>query len=210
VELLPDVTAPPFMVTGDPNSPGFTITSRPAALKGMIKTSLQSADAVFITITLKKGDEAVGGNSTIIPQNLASFTPFSMPISYLTEVIPDTAVITITIGNIGSGAPQAGSSFTIDALALGTTAGVASPSTSSDLQIIDRGRYHEIDFDLSSPSQTTLDVIDINGHTVATLFYGVSAGGSLNWDSSSLPSGLYICRLNSAAGVITRKINVLR
>jgi outer membrane protein assembly factor BamB len=63
----------------------------------------------------------------------------------------------------------------------------------------------------------TLQVFDLSGRLVRTLLSGEIAAGAHNifWDSRDgtgnlLPSGIYVCRLSTPSGVLTRSLCVLR
>jgi hypothetical protein len=210
-EFAPGFAFPPLMVSGDIDHPGFPYTSRPGELRGMIATSLQPGDAVVMTVNLNKGGAGVGGNALTYTTNSASFIPFSIPIFYVLDDIPDTAMIYFTIGNTTGGTPMVGSSYTIDALAfVAATGGVADGVTKQELNVMDRGNHFEISFMTEEYRSATLDLLDMHGRVVETLFSGVSQGTLINFDPSRVASGLYLCRLTTPSGVVTRKISVVR
>jgi aminopeptidase N len=74
-----------------------------------------------------------------------------------------------------------------------------------------------IRFGLDRPSPVRIDVFDARGACVKTLFDGPCPAGirSLEWDGTNgagkaLASGVYFCRLRTAAADITRKLILLR
>lgn len=74
-----------------------------------------------------------------------------------------------------------------------------------------------IRFDTTRPSNVRLTIHDLAGRTVATLIDGPLAAGrhQRTWsgcdDSGrSLPSGVYFCRIESAEGIMTRKLALVR
>ena len=70
-----------------------------------------------------------------------------------------------------------------------------------------------IRFTLSAPQQVTLSIHALNGQLAETLFSGPGSAGShtVRWDASGRASGVYLCRLESEAGVSrVRKMVLVR
>ncbi len=69
-----------------------------------------------------------------------------------------------------------------------------------------------IDFSLDKPSRVTLEVYDILGARVATLFEGRREAGahSLVWDASEISSGVYFARLMVGEESISRRMVLLK
>ncbi|MCH8566960.1 MAG: T9SS type A sorting domain-containing protein [Balneolales bacterium] len=69
-----------------------------------------------------------------------------------------------------------------------------------------------IRFDLPASGEVTLDVFDVNGRRVATVLnQHMSAGThSIQFDASSLASGTYMYRLQSAGEVVTRMMTLIK
>jgi subtilisin family serine protease len=67
-------------------------------------------------------------------------------------------------------------------------------------------------YQLSANSFVTLKVFDILGREVATLVNEVQRPGiyRVNWDASSLPSGVYFCRMHAGEFVATRKAVLMK
>jgi hypothetical protein len=68
-------------------------------------------------------------------------------------------------------------------------------------------------FVLPQESQTTLDIYDVLGRKVATLFDGIASEGEhlVTWRAGDdLGSGIYFCRLQSSENQQTQKITLLR
>jgi hypothetical protein len=57
-----------------------------------------------------------------------------------------------------------------------------------------------------------LEVFDMSGRQIATLASGVHQAGSheVKFDASDLSSGVYLYRLQTAAGTLTRKFTLLK
>lgn len=211
LEFIPGQTAPPLMYTGTGQAAGFPYGARPATLNGFLATDLKGGDVFFINVVFTKAAEPVAGATLTLTTSSPELQSFSLPIMYVNELMPDTAMIMVMIMNEASSSPTAGSNFTIDGLVFGASTGaVEEKATRAELAVIDRGRYHQVKFVLGSPSHATLDVVDINGNSVASLYRGISGEGTVDWATGALPNGLYLCRLSSAEGVVTKKVIITR
>ena len=69
-----------------------------------------------------------------------------------------------------------------------------------------------IRFSLSSRSQTLIKVFDLPGRELATLVDGSTEAGahSVEWDASSLASGVYLYRIQAGDWIETRKMLLLK
>lgn len=209
-EFAPGFGFPPLMVTGDMDKPGFPIHSRPGSLTGTIATGLNPGDAVVLTINLNKAQQGIGGNALTYTTNSASLIPFSLPIYYVTEDIPDTAIISITIVNNAGGTPAVGSFYILDGLKFAAgSSSVADHTSKPELNIASVGDELRVEFATASTGYAKIDLLDVNGRYVSTLYSGVTAGERCTSNIRSLPSGIFLCRLSTDAGVITRKVSIL-
>ena len=70
----------------------------------------------------------------------------------------------------------------------------------------------EIHFHLSAPGPVTLDVYDLLGRRVATLVSGVLGPGDhrVRFEAGTLPNGLYVYRLKTRTGSLTRTMTLMR
>lgn len=69
-----------------------------------------------------------------------------------------------------------------------------------------------IQFDIPESSQIRLEVFDVTGRLVSTLFDGVKNAGTytLQWDAKNNASGIYFLKLSSAGFVSTQKVTLLK
>ena len=67
-------------------------------------------------------------------------------------------------------------------------------------------------FSVPERSNLSIAVYDITGNRVATLAEGVYEAGehAVTFDATGMASGIYLCRMQSSAGVFTRKMTVLK
>jgi len=65
----------------------------------------------------------------------------------------------------------------------------------------------KLQFDISEPSEVTLDIYDVSGRKIATLLDEEPKAGAqtVTWDSDA-PSGVYLARLSTDNETVTRKI----
>lgn len=64
-----------------------------------------------------------------------------------------------------------------------------------------------IPYELIRSSNVCIQVFDLNGRAVATLFNGHQSAGeySVTWDAAGIPAGIYFYRLQTNEGVLTKK-----
>jgi endonuclease I len=69
-----------------------------------------------------------------------------------------------------------------------------------------------ITFELPASAQISLDVYSITGQRIATIVSGVKTAGrhTVSFDASRLASGLYLYRLTTPSGVITKKMMLMK
>lgn len=115
--------------TTSPLSPtGFPYAQRPGALTGKWQYQVSAPDQAMITVALTKWNaatqetEAIGAGTSVVSGSLTSWADFSVPITYVSAYTPDTAQI-IVYSSVG--VPTVGSTISIDALAFGSSTGVA-------------------------------------------------------------------------------------
>lgn len=67
-------------------------------------------------------------------------------------------------------------------------------------------------YELPQSGHVTIDIYDIQGKKVATLFDGVSEAGKheLTWNASAQPSGIYFCRLVTGNEIISKMVTLLK
>jgi Secretion system C-terminal sorting domain len=70
----------------------------------------------------------------------------------------------------------------------------------------------KIGFSLPAKSTVTLDVFNLLGQRVITLFSGELGPGNheVEWDASANPSGVYFYRIKTGLGVLTRKMVLMK
>ncbi len=69
-----------------------------------------------------------------------------------------------------------------------------------------------IEFSLEKPSKVTLEVYNVLGRKVATLLDNTMNSGehTINWNASSMPSGIYFYKLSANGETMTRRMTLLK
>ncbi len=69
-----------------------------------------------------------------------------------------------------------------------------------------------ITYQIDSPQNVRLDVFNAQGQRIQTLVDGVQTGGdhSVDFNADSLPSGVYVYRLQAGGEMLTRKMTLVR
>ena len=196
---------------------GFPVNSRFGALHGWYKFAPVQGDDLLISAVMSKGGVGIGGGimSTTVAQS--AYTEFVANIAYANASVPDTCRITITIASGGTQVP--GSAFVIDDLSFGSTSAV--DDGRPDLpKAFDLAQNYPNPFNPSTKIQYTIvnrlltivNVYDVLGRVVATLVNEVKEPGTytVQFDASSLASGVYFYRLTAGSYVATQKMILMR
>ncbi len=190
---------PGIIFTGDANSgiDGFPYTSTPGALNGQYNYNLATNDGGIITVVLSKWNaslmarDIVGFGSLSIVGNQSTWTNFSIPITYQSAEVPDTANITILSS---SEVPTAGNYVSVDALSFGAPVSIAEnsgeltlrvyPSPARDVLVVENGT-----------SMVSARVMDAKGRIVMEA--GIT-GSRMDLNVADLTSGMYILQVRTS------------
>ncbi len=176
------------LFAGSPEYPAFPCVLRPSALTGQWQYYQQDGDYGTAQVDLTRWNAELGGRedigsgllyfSGVIPQ----WTAFSVPITYGSPALPDSAAISFVTGaNLISG-----STLSVDALGFDLSAGVAEASAPSEWQVLPgEGALH-----MNARSAIMrLRIMDMSGRLVVQ-----AAGPSTSLSLAPLPPGLYVAR----------------
>jgi len=106
--------------------PGFPYSARPANLQGYYKFTPVSNDTASVFVLMSKwntttsAQDIVGVGELLIGSATSTYTLFNIPISYASNVTPDTVLIVAGTG--GANISNVGTVFYIDALSFSGTA----------------------------------------------------------------------------------------
>ena len=212
-------TVAPLAYSGTSGA-GFTAPARYGSITGYLKFTQVSGDSFVVLVMMLKGATMVGIGSYGRGPTVSSFTPFTVPIQYLSGVTPDTAWIEMTIvAGSGQSETHIGSAFTIDDVAYGAVTSVDNEVAGSPGSFELRQNYPNpfnpstsIDYSVPQKGHATLKVYDLLGNEVATLVNGELERGSYSavWNAANSSSGVYFYRLTSGSYSATRKLILMR
>ena len=117
VEFFPGYTAGPIIYSGD-STEGFATHTQWGSFDGYYKFNSVSGDQILISVGFWSAAGAVGAGSAYVTTPAATYQPFSVPIYWAGEELPDSAYISILMLGPGvEGAPpHLGSYFQFDDL----------------------------------------------------------------------------------------------
>lgn len=198
---------PPVLMAAGESQQGFPLNARPEALNGYIAGQFAGGDAVQITVAVGNNpDDISGGGTYMLSTATQGLTAFSAPIYYTKEGNAALAVISVQI--VSPTQPSVGSVYYIDDLEFGaaTSASVKSEGEPTDFTVTYSDRYNEIAFASSSPAFSSLEILDVNGRTVETLYSGVTDQHRMRWTGIGQTNGMYFVRLTRPEGIEVRKL----
>ena len=211
------VNVAPTLYSGEEGAQGIPINFRPATLDGYYKLVSAGGDYLQIQALLYKNNAPIG--SGIKELNAAgSYTQFNCEITYFTTDIPDTVLILITASN-SSFFTNVGTKIFVDDLSWGGTTDITNPSQQIPQEFNLEQNYPNpfnpttsIQYAVSSRQFVSLKVYDVLGNEVATLANEYREAGryEVEFDASSLSSGIYFYRLQAGDFVQTRKMILMK
>lgn len=198
---------------------GIPYAARPAQWQFYYKLTGPASDAAEATLLLTKKDPAgglpliLGGGTLPLAPTAGSYQRVLVDIPYNSALAPDSVRMQFSSGTAETIA--AGSVLLIDDISLlggSVLATRADASTQAQLAVSPNpspaGRFH-----LSAPGQPALasapyTVLDLTGRVVARQPALSPASPTRDLDLSGLRTGLYVLRLDSPQGVLTRQLVV--
>jgi hypothetical protein len=207
------------LVTGSPYSAqiitgtaagGFAINQRFGSVTGWYQFTPVSGDRLTVNVALFKGGTTgtgVAGGGLALPNAVSTYTQFSVPLTYLTNDVPDWCVLTFIISGPGNITYHAGSFFLLDDLAFGTASAVSGDLTAPNSFDLEQNYPNPFNpstnfrFSIAQTGHASLKVYNVLGIEVASLVNEQKDPGtfSVNWNASGLPSGIYLYRLSVAS-----------
>ncbi len=222
VVLFYSLLMAPVLQSG-PGGHGFGCTSRPTSIDGYYQFHSVGGDRFGVNTILYKGVVAgtvIANAASANATEVAGWTHFSVPFSYVSSANPDTCIIQIMIvGPVTGNDYHVGSYFLLDDLSFGGATGVDGPPASQPTATAflenapnPFASTTTVAFTLARSSSVTLQVFDMQGRMVATLLEGPMDAGQhqASWDASQQPSGLYWCRLTSGGVTRSRRLVCMR
>lgn len=195
----------------------FRVTARHASLTGYYQFVPSGSNEFYVLVFMYNNVSGfIGAGSLETVTAAASYTPLNIPITYFLGETPDSCFIWFGTTD-SSTTPVAGSNFLLDDLAFSGLVSVDDVHrvTTSPTNFLLLQNYPNpfnptttIEYDLPSDMEGSLIVYDMFGREISMLASGKLAAGKQKvvWDASSLPSGMYFCRLRAGKLSETRKL----
>lgn len=209
----------PAIVSAGTDGYGFPISERHEQLSFYYKFNKTVSTAyLYIAVGVKKNGETIGAEFITITEAADDFVVMNIPITYLSNEVPDSAIIVLQVADQVSDLSASGSYAVIDDISFNAVSDVEE----DDLKLSDfiLAQNYPNPFNPStiiswqSPrgSWQTIKVYDLLGRVVATLVDEYKPAGSyaVDFDASKLSSGVYLYRLQSNSEIITRKMTLIK
>ncbi len=190
---------------------GFQYNKRSMSMVGYLKSNNPQHDTLDIGLFFFNNKQPIGGGYYQTDTNAAAFYKFTMPIQFIEDLDPDSALIYITYL---SEAPTLGDAFIIDELSFPSDVFVESKSNSSDFKVgnfypIPANDYVIIPVKTSTQVDLKIQVYDLAGKEIKLIRKEHIGKGINNIEIpvSDLPGGLYIMSIENNNGFkITKKL----
>jgi hypothetical protein len=198
------VIVPGVIFAGTNEHPGFPYDQRPGMLNGEWRFSMEGGDVGYITVNLSRwnpdinGPEPVGAGYTYMSGALPAWQPFSIPITYVSGLVPDTATIQIISSY---GAATDGSTLWVDDLQFSVPLGVAEPPAVQELQLRPSPDFDQLVVLAPEPLLEVL-LVDMSGRELGRHAPNVS---TTSVDIAELPAGVYLTRVRFADGHVAAR-----
>jgi len=210
----------PASITDITRSRGVPFTARPTQLSFWYKFAGESTDQAQVALALSNGNlkttgflVATGGSVSpnLIMPGTTTYKQFTFPLVYTAADTPDSLRLGFIVG--GNQVFSSSASLTVDELVFSTVAANASPAVAGALSVYPNPSSDGI-FSLASlqkPGVATaaLSVTDALGKVVLQQAAApTSEANGRQLDLRGKPAGVYLLRLNTAEGVVVRKLQV--
>jgi hypothetical protein len=199
---------------GGPGCIGFPYATRSANLTGFYKYTKVGNDSVHVSIVMTKWNSGLQKRDTIafvdektMGTAAASYTSFSIPITYSLNLFPDTALIVFALNGPNSTTSHVGTQFFLDDLAFSGTVPVGikeNPSENNLLHFFPNpfSQQATIRIDPSVGSNpVSFQIFDALGKEVKTIEQ--INDNEFTLEKGDLHSGIYFYRLVNEKGVLT-------
>lgn len=203
---------------GDTDGAGLPFTSRPQALQCYYKlsgTNLADDSAsvsVFVTRYINGRSVILGAGTSYLSTATNTYTQLQVPLQYTSSLMPDSIHIIAWSGGLDDANLTVGNALTIDDIStVGTATPVREAQRSPELAAFPNPSPNGV-FTLDARDNLALlrapfTVTDALGRTVLSQA-GTTSTGSRRIDLSGQPAGIYLLRLSSEQGLVTRRLVV--
>jgi hypothetical protein len=192
---------------------GAPISARPLFFTGWYKYAPQNGDTASFSITLTKWNgtsrDVVGEGGLYVNTDAASYTSFSIPISYALPDVPDT--VQIIMVSSSNAAPQLNSILFIDDVDFDFSTGIMDSKVEGlNLYPNPANGVATLQFNLEGTQGIDITILNAMGQNVKSIYSGKSNGGlnQVQFSTQGLPTGIYSVRLNMGTKTYTEKLVV--
>ncbi len=213
---------PPILTLGE-NGQGILFTQRPSIFTCYYQFFPKYGDRLSITVSLYKGGvngTLVGYVEQVLSDEVTSYRAFTKPFIYVTNDTPDTCYISFSIIGQSSGSDyHSGSYFLLDDVEFSNATAFVENEAEVTLQYSLYQNYPnpfnpstKISWQTPINGRQILKVYDILGREISTLVDDYKNAGKyeVEFNASSLPSGIYLYRLQAGNFSETKKMILLR
>ncbi len=198
---------------------GIPINFKPQALNGFYKyipgDNGGTIDSAVVKLSLRHRDNN-GNIDTIAYAELqlpfaATYTAFTIPITYLSAINPDSVVISFLSSKNGFCNVNGNGNclyFSIDGLSFTTSTGLQYLENDDNVIVYPNPANSTIAFQLPYSDVTALYITDTQGKTILPEF--VQNGKQINLDLHKFTSGIYFYKLQNGDKLFQGKFNVTK
>jgi hypothetical protein len=197
----------------------YNFNQRPTKFFACVKSNIMTGDQALIMLALMKGDSVIAAMDSCtfkIDSTISQFTNLEFPITYISNLMPDSLIIIITSGLLNS---QVGTELTVDEIGFifGASDVLNNENLPEEFELYQNypnpfNPTASIKYQVSSISNVSLKVYDVLGKEVATLVNEEKEGGvyTATFDATGLASGMYLYRLQAGSFIETKKMILLK
>jgi hypothetical protein len=193
----------------------FPLNARPTHLRACFKATIMPGDFAYIMFAAWSGDSVIAAQDSCtfkIDSTISQFTCVNLPITYVSQLVADSATILISGGDLSNA--QLGTEIIVDELSF---LGVGIDETENSaiaFQPFPNPASAVMSISLALKKNTTLalHVYDVNGREVLTeKSVNVPAGDqAIRVHVAGLAEGIYCCRLENATFSAAGKFIIAR
>jgi len=190
---------------------GFPYTNRPSALTGKWQFMAYSPDQGYIAVYLTHWNavlhqrDTIAGAYNLLPGMVMSWQSFSIPLTYTSTTMPDSAVIILS----SSGATPVSGSYLYadDLLFTGGNSGIDTRRLAGGLTLFPNPvnlNTLQIDYQNLAGTVSHIEISDLKGLVVARWDYA-NRQFPVTLDLPKMPAGEYLLRVTTTAGQFVSK-----
>jgi hypothetical protein len=204
---------------------GFSVFEKHYSISGFYKFNPVEGDKFHITVIMFNDTTTVGIGAQMIETGAIEYTPFNIDISYISEEIPNTCLITFTIcGPAGSDGYHEGSYYTVDELDFDTPVLLYQGFGDFNYQFALQQNYPnpfgsetEINFEIPENMTVKIKIFNILGQEINELADRkyVKGSHSIKWNGRDyngrkVSNGIYFYQIQSGDLSQAKKMYLLR